>query len=295
MPGEQIGFLGLGIMGSRMAANVAAAGYPLSVWTHTPGKAERWAADHGASACATPGEVAAAAEIVVSMVVDGEQVASVLTGEQGVLSGAAAGSGVHGHVHDRGPGDAGDRGRAGRRRRGAARRTRHRLLPAGRGRDPDDHGGRFQGGLRARETADRPLAVVRVGELGQGQSLKLINNSLGAANAAALAEALLAADAAGIDLGVLTEVVMAGSGASVQLELKGRAMREHDYTTLFKTAHMLKDVRLCLEEAEEAGVPFPAADHAREVLTAAVGRGHGEDDYAALIEAIEGFAGRSLK
>ena len=48
-------------------------------------------------------------------------------------------------------------------------------------------------------------------------------------------------------------------------------MREHDYTTLFKTAHMLKDVRLCLEEAESAGVPFPAAAHARDVLTATDG------------------------
>ena len=50
-------------------------------------------------------------------------------------------------------------------------------------------------------------------------------------------------------------------------------MREHDFTTLFKTAHMLKDVRLCLEEAEEAGVPFPAAAHARDLLTAAIGPG----------------------
>src|SRR5271167_3126392 len=91
VPGERIGFLGLGIMGSRMAANVAAAGYPLSVWTHTPGKAERWAAEHRANACVTPGEVAAASEIVLSMVVDGDQVASVLTGEQGVLSGATPG------------------------------------------------------------------------------------------------------------------------------------------------------------------------------------------------------------
>ena len=82
VPAERIGFLGLGIMGSRMAANVAAGGYPLSVWTHTPGKAERWAAEHGASACATPAEVAARSDIVVSMVVDGAQVASVLTGEQ---------------------------------------------------------------------------------------------------------------------------------------------------------------------------------------------------------------------
>lgn len=297
MPGERIGFLGLGIMGSRMAANVAAAGYPLSVWTHTPGKAERWAADHGATACATPGEVAADSEIVVSMVVDGQQVASVLTGEQGVLSGASAGLVCM------------DMSTIGAR---ATRALGAELAAAGvelldapvTGSSPRAEAGTLTimvGGSERAFGRVKPLLetmgqlVVRVGELGQGQSLKLINNSLGAANAAALAEALLAADAAGIDLDVLTEVVMAGSGASVQLELKGRAMREHDYTTLFKTAHMLKDVRLCLEEAEEAGVPFPAADHAREVLTAAVGRGHGEDDYAALIEAIEGFAGRSLK
>jgi 3-hydroxyisobutyrate dehydrogenase-like beta-hydroxyacid dehydrogenase len=57
---------------------------------------------------------------------------------------------------------------------------------------------------------------------------------------------------------------------------------------------MLKDVRLCLEEAQSAGVPFPAAGHARELLTATMGRGHAEADYAALIEAAEGLAGRRL-
>jgi 3-hydroxyisobutyrate dehydrogenase-like beta-hydroxyacid dehydrogenase len=71
-------------------------------------------------------------------------------------------------------------------------------------------------------------------------------------------------------------------------------MREHDYTTLFKLEHMLKDVRHCLEEGQAAGVPFPAAAAAREVLSAAMGRGHGEDDFAALIEALEGFSGRTL-
>src|ERR1019366_8422238 len=75
--------------------------------------------------------------------------------------------------------------------------------------------------------------IVHVGELGQGGMLKLINNSLGAANAAAL-----------------VAVTMAGSGASAQMALKSTPMREHDYTTLFKTAHLLKDVRLCLEEAQ---------------------------------------------
>ena len=297
MPAERIGFLGLGIMGSRMAANIAAAGYPLAVWTHTPGKAERWAAEHGAEARDTPAEVAARSDVVVSMVVDGEQVASVLTGGQGVLGGAAPGLVCV------------DMSTIGAR---ATRAIGAELAGAGvelldapvTGSSPRAEDGTLTimvGGAEQTFERVRPLLetmgrmVVRVGELGQGQTLKLINNSLGAANAAALAEALLVADTAGIDLDVLTQVVMAGSGASVQLELKGRPMREHDYTTLFKTAHMLKDVRLCLEEAEAAGVPFGAAAHAREVLTAAVGRGHGEEDYAALIDAIEGFAGRSLK
>ena len=58
---KRVGFLGLGIMGSRMAANLARAGFGLTVWTHTPGKAERWAAEHGASALSSPAEAAAAA------------------------------------------------------------------------------------------------------------------------------------------------------------------------------------------------------------------------------------------
>jgi 3-hydroxyisobutyrate dehydrogenase-like beta-hydroxyacid dehydrogenase len=105
---------------------------------------------------------------------------------------------------------------------------------------------------------------------------------------------MLLARAADVDLDAFAEVVATGSGASAQLQLKSGPMREHDYTTLFKTAHLLKDVRLCLEEAQAAGVPFPAAAHARDLLSATMGRGHGDDDYAAMIEAAEGLAGRRL-
>jgi 3-hydroxyisobutyrate dehydrogenase-like beta-hydroxyacid dehydrogenase len=136
--------------------------------------------------------------------------------------------------------------------------------------------------------------VVHVGALGQGEMLKLINNSLGAANAAAVAEALILAQATGVDLDALVQVTQSGSGASAQMQMKSSAMREHDYTTLFKADHLLKDVRLCLEEAQAAGVPFPAAAHARDLLSATAGRGHGQDDYAAVIEAAEGLAGRRL-
>jgi 3-hydroxyisobutyrate dehydrogenase-like beta-hydroxyacid dehydrogenase len=71
-------------------------------------------------------------------------------------------------------------------------------------------------------------------------------------------------------------------------------MREHDYTTLFKLEHMLKDVRLCLEEGQAAGAPFQFAALTREILTAAMGRGHGDDDFAALIEVLEATAGAKL-
>jgi 3-hydroxyisobutyrate dehydrogenase-like beta-hydroxyacid dehydrogenase len=293
---ERIGFLGLGIMGSRMAANVARAGFPLSVWTHTPGKAERWAVEHGASAYATPADVAAHSDIVVSMVVDGAQVASVLLGEHGVIEAAREGL-LCVDMSTIGPLDA--------RRVAAAMRERTvPMLDAPvTGSSPRAEAGSLTimvGGEAGDYARARPVLetmgelIVRVGELGQGQMLKLINNSLGAANAAAVAEALLLARATGIDLDALVEVTSAGSGASAQLALKSGAMREHDFTPMFKTAHMLKDVRLCLQEAESAGVPFPAAGHARDVLTATIARGHAEQDYAAMIEAAEGFAGRRL-
>ena len=293
---ERIGFLGLGIMGSRMAANVAKAGFPLTVWTHTQGKAQRWAGEHGAVAADTPAEVARTSDIVVSMVVDGAQVESVLTGADGVVDGAEEGLLCV---------DSSTIAPSETRRIGAVLAERGvRMLDAPvTGSSPRAQAGTLtiMAGGEAQDFARaRPLLeamgelIVHVGELGQGEMLKLISNALGAANAAALAEALLLADATGVDLDALVSVAQSGSGGSVQMELKSRPMREHDYTTLFKTEHMLKDVRLCLEEAQAAGVPFPAAAHARDLLAATMGRGHGAQDYAAMIEAVEGLAGRRL-
>jgi 3-hydroxyisobutyrate dehydrogenase-like beta-hydroxyacid dehydrogenase len=293
---ERVGFLGLGIMGSRMAANVARAGFPLTVWTHTAGKAERWAAEHGATAAADPAAVAAESDIVISMVVDGAQVASLLLGERGVIEAARPGL-LAVDMSTIAPPDA--------RRIGAALGERGvEMLDAPvTGSSPRAEEGSLTimaGGPEDQFARAQPLLsamgrlILHVGVLGQGQMLKLINNALAAANAAAVAEALLLASATGIDLDAFQQIVASGSGASTQLQMKAEPMRTHDYTTLFKTAHMLKDVRLCLEEAQAAGVPFPAASHARDLLSATMARGHGEDDYAALIEAAEGLAGRRL-
>jgi 3-hydroxyisobutyrate dehydrogenase-like beta-hydroxyacid dehydrogenase len=293
---ERIGFLGLGIMGSRMAARVAAAGFPLTVWTHTPGKAAAWASEHDALALATPSEVARASDIVVSMVVDGEQVASVLLGKDGVVEGAHAGL-LCIDMSTISPLDSRHIAAALGQREvhmldapvtGSSPRAQDGTLTIMAGGDPQDFA-RAEPLLEAMGEM-----IVHVGELGQGEMVKLINNSLGAANAAALAEALLLAHATGVDLDAFVAVTSAGSGASAQLTNKATAMREHDYTTLFKTEHMLKDVRLCLEEAQAAGIPFPSAAHARDLLTATLGRGYAEADYAAIIEAAEGLAARRL-
>jgi 3-hydroxyisobutyrate dehydrogenase-like beta-hydroxyacid dehydrogenase len=133
--------------------------------------------------------------------------------------------------------------------------------------------------------------IVHVGALGHGQTIKLINNAVAAANATTLAQALVMGSATGVDLEALERILAAGSGSSTMVTLKAGPMRRHDYTTLFKTEHMLKDVRLCLEEAQAAGVPFPAAGSARDALVAAVGRGYADADFAALLEAFEGMAG----
>jgi 3-hydroxyisobutyrate dehydrogenase len=293
---ERIGFLGLGIMGSRMAANVAKAGYPLTVWTHTEGKARHWAEAHEATAMETPAEVAAASDIVVSMVVDGAQVESVLCGENGVAEGAEDGL-LCVDMSTIAPTD--------------TRRIATRLKERGigmidapvTGSSPRAEAGTLTimvGGEAEQFERVKALLetmgelIVHVGELGQGEMLKLINNSLGAANAAAVAEALLLAKATGVDLDALVAVTQSGSGASAQMQMKSGPMRAHDYSTLFKTEHLLKDVRLCLEEAQAAGIPFPAAAHARDLLAATMGRGHGADDYSALIESAEGLAGRRL-
>ena len=119
--------------------------------------------------------------------------------------------------------------------------------------------------------------IVHAGPLGHGQIVKLINNAVAATNTAVVGQALLVAKRSGVDLDALTTVMSAGSGGSAMLELKAPAMREHDYTTLFKLEHMLKDVRLCLDHGQAVGAPFQAAALAREILTAAMGRGLGDD------------------
>jgi 3-hydroxyisobutyrate dehydrogenase len=293
---ERVAFLGLGIMGSRMAANVVRAGFQTTVWNRTLQTAERFCEEHGATLARSPAEAAGAAEIAVTMVVDGAQVEHVLLGEDGVASGASAGL-LCVDCSTIGPSATG-RIASGLEQHGIA------MLDAPvTGSSPRAQDGTLTimaGGERADFERAQPVLeamgelIVHAGPLGHGQMVKLINNAVAATNAAVVGEALLVAARAGVDLDALTTVMGAGSGSSTMLELKAAPMRAHDYETLFKLEHMLKDVRLCLEEGQVVGAPFGFAALTREILTAAMGRGHGDDDFAALIEVLEAAAATRL-
>jgi 3-hydroxyisobutyrate dehydrogenase-like beta-hydroxyacid dehydrogenase len=311
----RVAFLGLGIMGSRMAANLARKGFELTVWNRTAATAEAFGARHPeANVAATPADAADGAEAIVTMVVDGPQVRSVLLGQDGAVGGAEPGVLAI---------DCSTIGAA------AAREIGGELASYGielvdapvTGSSPKAEDGTLTimaGGSDEAFARARPILgamgelIVHAGPLGHGQLVKLINNAVAASNAAVLGEALLAGARAGVDLDALIEVMAAGSGASAMLNLKASPMRRHDYTTLFnversssgeevqvvrpffKLEHMLKDVRLCLEEGQAAGAPFQFAALTREILTAAMGRGLADADFSALIEVLEGQAGFRL-
>jgi 3-hydroxyisobutyrate dehydrogenase len=293
---ERVGFIGLGIMGSRMAANLRRAGFELTIWNRTAETARRWAEEHGGSVASSPAEVAAASSIVVTMVVDGPQVEAVLLGADG----AAAGAG-----EDLLCIDMSTIGPSWARRVGAAlaeRGVRFMDAPVT-GSSPKAEDGTLTimaGGDPADFEAARPLfdamgeLVLHVGPLGHGQMIKLINNAVAASNAAVVAEALLLGRRTGVDLAALVSVMRAGAGGSAMLDLKAAPMIEHDFATLFKLEHMLKDLRLCLDEARSAGFTAKFAEEAARILAEAEAQGHGDDDFAALVEALEAQTGVRL-
>ena len=294
---ERVAFLGLGIMGSRMAANLARAGFELTVWNRTASTAVQFAAaNEGVSVAGTPAEAARQAEIVFTMVVDGAQVQDVLLGDEGAATAAAQGTLFV---------DCSTIGPAATREIGEALDERGLSLVDApvTGSSPKAEDGTLTFMVGATEEEFERVApelkamgelIVHAGPRGHGQMIKLLNNAMAAANAAVVGEALVVGSRAGVDLEALVKVVGSGAGGSTMLDLKAGPMRHHDYTTLFKLEHMLKDVRLCLEEGQRLGVPFPSAAYAREILNAGMGMGHADDDFAAMIEPLQGAAGERL-
>jgi len=285
----RVAFLGLGIMGAPMARNLLKGGFELSVWTHTEGKAERFASEHGAGAAATPREAAEGADAAVTMVVDSPEVEEVLLGGDGAAQSLNQGA-VCVEMSTIAP--------------SAAVKIARRLEQGGllfleapvSGSRPKAEDGTLTimagGAERAFERA-RPLLeamgekIVQVGPQGHGQMAKVLTNTMAATHAAVLGEAVTIAREAGLDRDAFLQVAASSAGASTVLDLKGKPMFEHDFEPSFKLEHMLKDVRHALAEARDLGVDPPLAEVVERLYADATEDGHGGDDFAAIVTEAE--------
>jgi 3-hydroxyisobutyrate dehydrogenase-like beta-hydroxyacid dehydrogenase len=290
---EQVGFIGLGIMGSLQAMNLAKAGYELTVFNRTREKAEAWVAENGGTVADSPADVAKASDVVITMVVDGAQVTD-------MIDQALPGAREHTLFIDMStiaPGTA-------RELDAKVAEKGHAFVDAPvTGSSPKAKTGTLTimcGGKPEDIERARPLfeimgeKIVVCGEAGQGQAVKVISQAITAVNCATLAQGLVLARQAGVDVDALLQTMDGGSSDSTMRQLKGKPMLAHDFTPLFKLAHMLKDVQLCLAEARTAGGAFPFAGLAAELYGAGVGRGLGDQDFAAVLEVVEGLTGTRL-
>jgi 3-hydroxyisobutyrate dehydrogenase len=284
---ERVAFCGLGIMGGPMAASLVRAGFELSVWTRTAEKARRFAAEYGARAAETPAESADGAQAAITMVPDSPEVESTLFGEDGAA--AALGEGALAiDMSTIAP--------------SAAKAIGERLAERGvdfveapvSGSRPKAVDGTLTimaGGEDAAFERALPLfeamgeRIVHVGPRGHGQLAKLLTNTMGAVNAAALAEAVVTVKRAGVDPEAFLDVASGSAGASTVLTLKGRPMFDGNFEPLFKLEHMLKDVRHCLAEARALGVELPMGALAETLYARAAEEGHGGEDFAAVVTA----------
>jgi 3-hydroxyisobutyrate dehydrogenase len=281
---ERIAFIGLGIMGSRMARNLRNAGFHVVVWNRTRARAD----ELGDPIADTPRTAAEGTDVLITMVVDAPQVEEVLFGDDGAVEGLREGALVV-DMSTIAP--------------SAVKKIAARLAKRGvdfvdapvTGSKPRAEDGTLTimaGGSNDAFNRAKPLfeamgkLIVHCGPSGHGAMVKLLNNALAAINAAALAEAIDTAERYGLDTDRMIEVMSAGSAKSTMLDLKAKPMVEHDYEPLFKLEHMLKDVRHCLAEARALGEDFNLAADAERLYAAADRAGFGEQDFAAVVEAV---------
>lgn len=290
---QRIGFIGIGIMGSGMAANLVAAGHEVMVWNRTRSRAE---AVEGATVAASPAEVARGCPIVMICVSDTPDVIEVVEGDEGVAAGLGEGSLVVDHstispsatrdlaaaVGEMGatwldaPVSGGSEG---------AQKGTLSIMVGGAADDLE----------RARPLMDAfGSTITHVGPVGAGQTAKLVNQILVVVNQLAASEALLLAEAADLDLEATLAAVEGGAAGSWMLSNRGPQMIRRDWRPGFTIDLQQKDLRLVLEAADQLGTPLPGTALVFQLYRALQRRGLGSEGNHALVKALEELSGLRL-
>jgi 3-hydroxyisobutyrate dehydrogenase len=292
---KQIGFIGLGIMGQGMARNLLRAGFGVTVWNRTAGRMEPLVAT-GAPAAANPAEVAAHSEIVVICVSDTPDVEAVVLGDKGVIEGAGPGTLVidcstispqatkiianklaEKEVHWL---DAPISGGS----EGAAQGTLSIMV----GGEADQ----FERALPVLQAMGR--TITHVGPTGAGQMVKLVNQILVVGTMQAVGEALLLAQAGGLDLEQTLAAVSQGAAGSWMLSNRGPQVMARDWRPGFTIDLQQKDLRLVLETADQLGIPLLGTSLIFQLYRTLQQQGLGAEGNHALVKALEHLAGQRI-
>ncbi|MBB6690555.1 NAD(P)-dependent oxidoreductase [Cohnella xylanilytica] len=290
-----IGFIGLGTMGSPMAANLLRKGFAVAVYNRTPGKAAELL-KLGASAASSPLEAAAQADVVVTIISNDSAVEEVYYNEQGILAGLKPGrtiidsSTISPALAKRLAADV------------AARGGSFLDAPVTGSKDGAIAGTLLfmVGGSKETVEANRDVflamgrEIVHMGENGSGATAKLGHNAIVGINAAALIEGMAIAAKGGLDMPSFLRVVQGGGAASKQADLKGSKILAGDYSVQFSLALMLKDLKLGSVLSDGLGVPTPMLEAAKSLFQAGQAKGYGEEDLAALARVYEEWIGRRI-
>jgi 3-hydroxyisobutyrate dehydrogenase len=285
MAAPTIAVLGTGRMGAPIARNLLRAGFPVSVWNRTPRRAQDLV-DAGARLAASPAVAAGPADVVLTMLSDGDAVADAMSGPEGALSALRPGS-VWIQMATVGV-DWTDRL--------AARAWDHRLefvdAPVS-GSDGPARDAQLvvlaSGSDTVRERV-QPLfdAIGRrtlwVGHTGDGTRLKLVLNNWLASITEAMAETLALTGALGLEPGTLLEAIAGGPLEAPYAAAKGRAMLAGEFAPGFALHLALKDVRLALDAGRDHGLELPLADALARRWELAM-PAHADDDLASVIDA----------
>ena len=291
----KIGFIGTGIMGRPMAGHLQGAGHELFLIEHrSPAPSEL--VEGGAVVCASPGEIASKADVVVLMVPDTPDVEQVLFGADGVARGLSAGKTVIDMssidpIATKGFGSAIEAlgcdyvdapvsgGEVGAKNAsltimvGAKPAVFERVTPL------------F-------EVMGKNITLV--GEIGAGQITKVANQIIVALNIEAVAEALLFAAKAGADPARVRKALLGGFAASRVLEVHGERMINRSFDPGFRIRLHQKDLNLALSGARTLGMSLPNTASAQQLFSACVANGGGDQDHSALVRALELMADHTV-
>ena len=290
---ERVGFIGIGIMGSGMAANIIKAGHKLTVWNRTRAKAEAVA---GAVVADTPAALFDASDIVMICVSDTPDVVALFEGRHQLMESIRPGMLIVDHSTI-----------------SPSETVRLGELVAGRGGSwldaPVSGGseGAAKGTLSVMvggEAADVARSmlffesfgttITHVGGLGDGQAVKIVNQILVVVNQLAVSEALLFADAAGLDPQKTLDAVTGGAAGSWMLANRGPQMIDDDWRPGFTIDLQQKDLRLVLERADQLGVPVIATSLVYQLYRTLQTQGLGAEGNHALIKALQLMSGAEI-